>query len=78
MYHSYPQPPIAFHKQPIHQHVQFLIFLFPYERECLAHDAVRQVHARLAQPLKDRSGLGYPGASLCRERQTESPPYGNP
>jgi hypothetical protein len=34
--------------------LSLLVFLFPYERERLAHNTVGQVHARLTEPLYDR------------------------
>jgi len=44
--------------------------LFPNERQRLIHDAVREVHARLATPLDDRFGVSDTASSLCCENDT--------
>jgi hypothetical protein len=41
------------------------LLLFPYERQCSIHGAVRQVHAGLAMSLDNRSGVCNPASSLC-------------
>ena len=53
------------------------LLLFLNERQRLIHDAVRQVHARLAKPLQNRTCLGEPASPLCCENETKSAPYGN-